>query len=248
MWKQLRILVLLSVLLVMSVNSCRDQIQNWDEPIVVRVHLINADAQPLTQQYINQLSVKDFAPAQRYLSNASAYYRQQAVQFNIEMGAILDQKPPKVPNDANVLQVMWWSLQFRYYAWRQRQQGPVSMTLFLNYYHPSTSRVLRHSTALQKGRIAVVNLFASENQASENQIVFVHELLHGFGATDKYNLSTGQPLYPQGYANPQQQPLYPQQYAEIMAIRRPVSAQHSEMTRTLAENVLSPLTAREIGW
>jgi hypothetical protein len=55
-----------------------------------------------------------------------------------------------------------------------------------------------------------VNLFATKTQASQNQVVIVHELLHGFGAQDKYDLKTGQPLYPLGYAQPEKVPLYPQ--------------------------------------
>ena len=56
---------------------------------------------------------------------------------------------------------------------------------------------------MEKGRIGSVNLFATKTQASQNQVVIVHELLHGFGAQDKYDLKTGQPLYPLGYAHPE---------------------------------------------
>lgn len=45
-----------------------------------------------------------------------------------------------------------------------------------------------HSTALEKGRIGSVNLFAIPEQAPQNHVVIVHELLHGFGAKDKYDL------------------------------------------------------------
>lgn len=60
-----------------------------------------------------------------------------------------------------------------------------------------------HSTALEKGRIGSVNLFATRGQALQNQVVIIHELLHGFGAKDKYDLKTGQPIYPLGYAQPE---------------------------------------------
>ncbi len=163
------------------------------------------------------------------------------------MGKPLNKKPPALPEQSSVF-AMRWSLKFRWYVWSQRDDATASMTLFLNYYDPEQYTTLKHSTALQKGRIGVVNLFASAAQAQQNQIVLLHELLHGFGATDKYDLSTGSPIYPQGYANPQQKPLYPQIYAEIMAIHRPISVQRSVMTHRLADNVLSPLTAKEIGW
>ena len=50
-----------------------------------------------------------------------------------------------------------------------------------------------HSTALEKGRIGSVNLFATRGQASQNQVVIVRELLHGFGAKDKYDLKQVSP-------------------------------------------------------
>lgn len=248
MWKQIRILMLLCLLLVLSINSCRDQIQDWTQPIIVRLHFINADASPHTQAYIDRLSVKDFADAAEYMRQNSAVYRNQPIAIYFEIGQPLHEKPPVIPEQSGVVQAIWWSLKFRWYAWQRQDAGSATMTLFLNYYDPEQHPRLKHSTALQKGRIGVVNLFASPKQANENQIVLVHELLHGFGATDKYDLSTGQPLYPQGYAEPALKPLYPQRYAEIMAIQRPISESQSKMSRHLDENVLSPLTAREIGW
>ena len=107
---------------------------------------------------------------------------------------------------------------------------------------------MKHSTALENGRIGSVNLFASAKQAAQNKIVLVHELLHAFGATDKYNLANGQPLYPMGYADPQQQPLFPQAKAELMAGHIPLSASQSKMPDSLAQTMINPITALELGW
>jgi hypothetical protein len=81
-----------------------------------------------------------------------------------------------------------------------------------------------------------------------NNIVIAHELLHTVGATDKYDLTTGLPLYPSGFADPDQQPLYPQDNAEIMAGRRAVSAQEAQMPQSLRHVVVGPATASEIRW
>ncbi|MGD1736936.1 hypothetical protein ACP6DW_34350, partial [Klebsiella pneumoniae subsp. pneumoniae] len=105
-----------------------------------------------------------------------------------------------------------------------------------------------HSTALEKGRIGSVNLFATRGQALQNQVVIVHELLHGFGAKDKYDLKTGQPIYPLGYAQPEKVPLYPQKRAEIMGGRTPLSEQTSKMPSDLQETVIGLPTAQEVGW
>ena len=45
-----------------------------------------------------------------------------------------------------------------------------------------------------------------------------------FGATDKYDLPTGLPQYPAGFAEPRLEPRYPQQFAEIMAGQKPFNA------------------------
>ena len=74
----------------------------------------------------------------------------------------------------------------------------------------SKIRELKHSTALERGRIGSVNLFASAKQTQQNNVVLVHELLHGFGATDKYNLTMVNLFFPIGYAQADKQPLYPQ--------------------------------------
>ena len=122
------------------------------------------------------------------------------------------------------------------------------MTLFLNYYDPSQTKELKHSTALENGRIGSVNLFASKKQSAQNKIIIVHELLHAFGATDKYELATGQPIYPIGYAFPDQKPLFPQAKAELMAGHIPVSETKSKMPENLEQTIINPQTATEMGW
>jgi hypothetical protein len=68
------------------------------------------------------------------------------------------------------------------------------------------------------------------------------------GATDKYELSTGAPLYPSGFADPDREPRYPQQQAEIMAGRRAQSATEFDMPATLRDVVVGAITADEIRW
>ena len=250
MWKKIRILCLLMILLIVAVNAWKDKNQDWNQPVFVLLHPINADGLPATQQYIQQLTAQDLQGAQQYLQAYAQQYRGQPSYFYFNMGRELQQPPPKVPEQANMLQVIVWSLKFRFYAWRQRQSadGAPSVTLFLNYYDPQSSRELKHSTALENGRIGSVNLFASKKQAAQNKIVLVHELLHAFGATDKYDLATGQPVYPIGYAFPNQQPLFPQAKAELMAGHIPLSAAKSKMLNHLDQTLINELTARELGW
>jgi len=249
-WKSIRIVVLLVILLVVAINAWRDQNQNWDRPVTVLLHPINADQRSSTQQYIDQLTIDQFKDIQKYLSSAAVPYRIQPVYFYFQLGRPLQQLPPKVPEQAGLIDVILWSLTFRFYAWKNsmRQEGSPSVTLYLNFYDPQFNRILKHSTALEKGRIGSVNLFASSKQTQQNQIVLVHELLHAFGASDKYDLNTGLPLYPQGYADPHLQPLYPQKRAEIMTGHIPLSADKSRMAENLQQTMVSRQTATEIGW
>jgi hypothetical protein len=101
---------------------------------------------------------------------------------------------------------------------------------------------------MQKGLVGVVHAFASGAMTGANDIVIAHELLHTVGASDKYDLANGEPLYPIGYGDPAQQPLYPQAEAEIMAVRRALSPQESEMPHSLRAEVVGAATALEIRW
>ncbi|EXB24658.1 hypothetical protein J537_3321 [Acinetobacter baumannii 1437282] len=250
MWKNIRVAILLVVLLVVAVNAYRDQNQDWNQPIHILLHPINADGRTTTQQYIQQLQQDDFAEVKQYLEKNSQQYRGQSSYFMIQIGRELQQTPPKMAEQPSILNNILWSLKFRFYAWKQHQSvdGSPSLTLYLNFYDPKQSRELKHSTALERGRIGSVNLFASPKQAAQNKVVLVHELLHGFGATDKYNLNNGEPIFPIGYAQADQQPLYPQTEAEIMGGRIPLSEHKSKMPNDLNETVISILTAREVGW
>lgn len=250
MWKNIRVLCLLIILLIVAVNAYRDQNQDWSKPIIVMLHPINADGRTTTQNYIQSLNSSELTTAQEYLKQMSVQYRGQAIVLYFQMGRELKKMPPKVPEHASMLDTILWSLKFRFYAWKQHENtdGSPSVTLFLNYYDPKHSKELKHSTALQKGRIGSVNLFASKKQSEQNKIVLVHELLHAFGATDKYDLATGQPLYPVGYAYPNQQPLFPQAKAELMAGHIPVSSDKSKMPDTLQQTLINEITALELGW
>lgn len=75
MWKNIRILCLLIVLLIVAVQAWRDQNQDWNQPIAVVLHPINADGLQTTQAYIHQLQNTDFQALKSYLSEWSQHYR-----------------------------------------------------------------------------------------------------------------------------------------------------------------------------
>src|SRR2546430_12459559 len=143
----------------------------------------------------------------------------------------------------------WWSLKLRWFAAHAAAapgRAPPRIRIFMLYHDASTLPSVPDSHGLQKGLIGVVHAFAERAMAGSNNVVIAHELMHTLGATDKYDLGTGAPSYPNGFADPDRHPLYPQARAEIMAGRRALSAQESEMPQGPGDVVVGPATAQEI--
>ena len=78
-------------------------------------------------------------------------------------------------------------------------------------------------------------------------MVVAHEILHTLGASDKYDAG-GEPIYPQGYAEPDLQPLHPQTHAELMGGRIALSQFESKMPNSLRWVVIGEMTAEETDW
>lgn len=249
MFKNIRILILLSILLIVSVNSCRDKNQDWNRPVYVALHPINIDGSPQIDAYIANLTQADFNELDAYIKKQALPYN-PSVRMYYRLGDTVSAIPPVVPRGGSVLDAMIWSLKFRYFTYKNRPKTAFKpdLTLFLQYHGADKSIIIDTSTALQNGRMGVVNLFAKNDKNKTNNVVIAHESLHGFGATDKYNLRTGEPIFPDGYANPTQNPLYPQAQAELMAMHKMKNAHKFVMAKTLDEAVVGELTAKEIGW
>ena len=130
--------------------------------------------------------------------------------------------------------------------WQAKPSGDI--VLFAVFHEPARGAALDGSTGLDKGLVAVANLFAAREAQATNQIVLAHELLHTLRATDKYSLATNVPTYPEGYAAPEARPLLPQTKAELMAGRIALDERRAEMPSDLDEVVIGAVTAREIGW
>lgn len=249
MFKNLRILILLAILLIVAMNAYRDKNHDWRQPVYVAIYPINVDNSPQTAQYIASLSDKDFKHIENHLNTQSKKYHQNA-HFYYRFGQEVKAMPPPVPRNGGVLEAMIWSLKFRYYAYKHAHDVgvPTNLRLFLQYHSPDKKVLTETSTALQNGRIGVVNLFASADKTANNHVVIAHETLHAFGASDKYDLATGQPIYPHGYGDPAQNPRYPQTHAELMAVHKAISPNQNQMARVLDETVIGEMTAHEIGW
>ncbi|MEW5757193.1 MAG: hypothetical protein AB1810_12910 [Pseudomonadota bacterium] len=254
MLKKLRILFLLVVLLAVAWAAFQRQerLADWGQTKWVVVYPIAADDSPRTRDYIAQLSDADFATIEEYMQQeAQRYALAQDTPVQVRRGPQLDELPPQIEKGAPTLEVMLWSLKLRYWNWRmsrQHQQPPADIRIYVQYYDGHLQRVLDHSVGLSQLAVGVVKAFAEPKMTGANNVVIVHELLHIFGATDKYDPATNAPVYPAGFIAPEQQPLYPQPQAEIMAGRIPVAPDQLREPRRLEEVAIGPLTAQEIGW
>ena len=148
-----------------------------------------------------------------------------------------------------MLSVMLWSLKMRWWASgatdAQDRINP-DVRIFVRYHKPDFAVMLENSVGLQKGMVGIVNGYASRRHRGTNNLIIAHEFLHTLGATDKYSPLDGQPIGPDGIAEPDRQPLYPQRYAEIMGGRIAISADDSLIPKSLQKVLIGRLTAREI--
>jgi hypothetical protein len=253
-WKNVRITLLLLVLAVVAIQTWRDRVEtrSWREPLWVGIFPLNADGTTGARRFVEALTVKDFAPIEDFFAREASRYGVPVAQpVHIELYPRGSELPPALERDSGPLAIAWWSLKLRWYARRASRvpgRAPSRIRLFVLFHDPSTLSVAPDSHGLQKGLAGVVHVFADPAMNGSNNIVIAHELLHTVGASDKYDLATGAPLFPSGYGDRDRVPLYPQERAEIMAGRRALSAREFEMPRSLREVVVGPETAREIRW
>ncbi|NVK41776.1 MAG: hypothetical protein HWE39_11090 [Oceanospirillaceae bacterium] len=254
-FRNLRILILLLILLVVALNSWLSKIRttDWQEPLWVLVYPLSGDGLPDTQTYIDSLAPDTFAAIEVFFAREAARYGAGSGIDDpvfVQLAPQVLSTPPALPHNPSLFDNIRWSLSMRWWAWRNDTwQGPApDIRIFMRYYSPENRDRLAHSLGLQKGLIGLVNAFASESQQGQNNVVAAHELLHTLGASDKYDLDTGLPLWPEGYAEPDRVPRYPQRLAEIMGGRLPISNGWALIPPGLGEVVVGPATAREINW
>lgn len=254
MWRNIRILILLLVLLWAAVHTWFEQYEStrWKQPLWVGIFPVNADGTPGAQNYIDGLDSPDFTDIGEFMAReAHRYGKPLAEPVHIVVYPQVKQRPPELERGTGLVGTALWSLKLRWYAWRNADthgRAPPRVRMFVLFHDPSTLQTVPDSHGMQKGLVGVVHAFGQRQMAGTNNIVITHELLHTLGATDKYDPQSGAPLFPIGFADPSRQPLYPQDEAEIMAGQRAVSAQDAEMPASLKSVVVGPATALEIRW
>ncbi|MGC3979843.1 MAG: hypothetical protein QM808_01110 [Steroidobacteraceae bacterium] len=253
MFRKLRIAILLIILVFVALNTVLDRFysRSWQGPLQVALFPVNADGSKAATEFIRQLQPEDLQPLEAFFNNqAKLYYLPVDRPLRFTLAPVLSEPPPLPPEQGGVLVTMMWSLHLRWFTWRTpNPPGPTpTIRMFMLFHDPARANVLQDSTGLEKGLVGIAHLFASNSMARANLVIVAHELLHTLSATDKYDLETNLPVYPEGYAEPERQPRYPQERAELMAGRIAVSANRAEQADSLQQVMIGPITAREIGW
>lgn len=250
-----RLWLLVGVLVFVALGAWldRSRTRDWNDTLRITVYPIAQSTDPSVRNYSNALQATDFASVEAFFRDEAQGHGvalEQPVRVRVSQAA--HEPPPQLDGRPGMLGVMLWSLKLRYYAARVAWNDPLPaphIQVFALYSPMSQdSAPMPDSVGLSKGLIAVAHLYGHRDASGSNQVVVAHEVLHTLGATDKYDLATGQPLAPTGLGEPELDPRYPQQFGEIMAGRVATSARDAIVPASLDAMLVGPQTAREIGW
>ena len=253
MLKAIRISFLLLALFCVAFGTWLTQARStdWNNSLWVKIYPINADGSSIAKKYIERLDTDDFDDIEAFLARETERYGRSVRQpVRMELGNEIVEQPPALPKQPNVLSIMWWSLKMRWWAGSvtdgQDRIDP-DVRIFVRYHEPNHEIVLENSVGLQKGMVGIVNGYAGRKYRGTNNVIIAHEFLHTLGAVDRYRSFDGQPIAPQGLADPDRKPLYPQSRAEIMGGRIALSKHEAIIPKSLKYVIIGPETAREIG-
>lgn len=252
-FRQLRIATLLTLLISIAVLTWWESwsVTQWNRPLNVVIYPIPGSEDVTVAARIASLDAAQFEEIGSFIASQSARYRSAPVPRPIiVLGNAVNELPPRaVPGARSVWNNLILSLKLRYFAFRNAPflENVGRIRLFVIYHAGEDGRPLEHSLGLQKGLFGVVHVFAAEKQQAQNNVVITHELMHTLGASDKYDTELN-PIWPQGFAEPEDAPRYPQRYAEIMSGRIPVSPAHSRIPPDLSRCLIGYKTASEIDW
>jgi hypothetical protein len=253
-FKLTRIVLLLSILFVIVAGSwmAEKQMAAWERPILVTVYPIVVDDSRATLDYARRIDADYFREVNSFFERHSLPYGFSVTPaFRFQIAPISSDLPPAIPDQFSTAAIGWWSLKMRWWASMQGLfDGLIEpdIRMFVMLHGAKGLSEMGISVGMRKGRYGIVKAYARESMSGSNLVVFTHEMLHVLGASDKYVLSTGDPIFPHGFADPNQRPLFPQTRAEIMGGGIPLNAYSSAMPESLEECKIGRMTAEEIGF
>lgn len=253
-FKLMRIVFLLSIFFVILLSAwmTEKRMAAWERPILVTIYPIVADSEAETEKYARKIELDSFREVNEFFDLESEVYGFAVTPaFRFQLAPVSFDKPPAVPDQFSTASIAWWSLKMRWWAWTMDFKDDLvqpDIQMFVQYHSLNGNNEIGISVGMRKGRYGLVKAYAKDSLHQQNLVVFTHEMLHVLGATDKYVISTGEPIFPHGFAFPDQRPLFPQRKAEIMGGRIPISSVDSLMPGSLQKCKIGKQTAKEIGF
>jgi hypothetical protein len=122
------------------------------------------------------------------------------------------------------------------------------VTIFVYFFAEERAPIYgkQHSMASRRDGLGVVFAPLGRKHLPYSAALLAHELLHTFGATDKYD--GARCIYPDGFAEPELEPVYPQRWSEIMGLGIPLEPGRERRVGALSDCKVGRKTAAEIGW
>src|SRR4051812_42125549 len=117
----IRIGLLLFVLLAVAQGAwiARARTTDWKEPLRVVIYPINGDHSAVADRYIQDFPRDGFESLATYMrEQARRYGLPLRTPVEVYVAPRIESLPPEPPADASAPAVAWWSLQLRFWAWR----------------------------------------------------------------------------------------------------------------------------------
>ena len=227
------------------------RLASWERPIWVTLYPVVDENKPGVLAFAKARQIDDFQPINQFLSSELRRFGVDlTMPLHFQLAPVSFEKPPSLPERHSPAAVALWSLKMRWWAWRRERVGDLiapDIQIFLIYHQPGQHSEMQMSVGMRKGRYGLVKAYTGNDNRSYNLVVITHELLHVLGATDKYAFGSGDPIFPDGYADPGQIPLFPQTRAEIMGGVIPLTSSRYIIPKSLEQCRIGELTAKEIG-
>ena len=215
-FKLIRIVFLLSIFFVILYSTwmTEKRMAAWERPITVTVYPILGDSDPKTARFAQDINEETFDAVNRFFDRESGIYGFSVTPaFRFQLAEVSENRPPKIPGQFDPAAIALWSLKMRWWAWMMDLGDGLiqsDIQMFVIYHSLNGNNEVGISVGMRKGRYGIIKFYAKDSFQDRNLMVFTHEMLHVLGASDKYVLSTAEPIFPHGFADPDQRPLFPQ--------------------------------------
>ena len=143
MARYLRISILLFILATVAQTAwlARARTSDWKTSVRVAVYPIPGDSSATTTAYVKQLRVET-------IQSIAAFLQEEARRHGLALDApvevylapALEVSPPSPPVSGNVVSIMAWSLQLRFWVWRHDnfKRPKPDVRLFVNFFMRTT--------------------------------------------------------------------------------------------------------------